>query len=105
VVARVIREVASARREGAVPLWLADRSAPLTTLQLSSRDVVLILERIDKTIGYPKTVRVDQGSEFVDIRAYQKGVVLEFSRGHCLGKFHSCLPGSAAPQGMLHPGN
>jgi putative transposase len=36
------------------------------------------------TIGYPKTIRVDQGSEFVsrdlDIWAYQKGVTLDFSR-------------------------
>ena len=47
-------------------------------------DVVLTLERICKTVGYPKTIRVDQGSEFVsrdlDIWAYQKGVVLDFSR-------------------------
>ena len=45
---------------------------------------MLTLERICKTIGYPKTIRVDQGSEFVsrdlDICAYQKGVVLDFSR-------------------------
>ena len=36
------------------------------------------------TIGYPKTIRVDQGSEFVsrdlDLWAYQKGVTLDFSR-------------------------
>ena len=36
------------------------------------------------TIGYPKTIRVDQGSEFVshdlDIWADQKGVVLDLSR-------------------------
>lgn len=35
-------------------------------------------------VGYPKTLRVDQGPEFVsrdlDICAYQKGVVLDFSR-------------------------
>lgn len=39
-------------------------------------DVVMTLERICKTVGYPKTIRVDQGSEFVsrdlDIWAYQK---------------------------------
>lgn len=35
-------------------------------------------------MGYPKTIRVDQGSEFVscdmDLWAYQRGVVLDFSR-------------------------
>jgi putative transposase len=34
--------------------------------------------------GYPKTIRVDQGSEFIsrdmDLWAYQRGVVLDFSR-------------------------
>ncbi|MGM4932775.1 integrase core domain-containing protein [Tardiphaga sp. 619_E2_N8_5] len=45
---------------------------------------MLTLERICKTVGYPKTIRVDQGSEFVsrdlDIWAYQKGVASYFSR-------------------------
>ena len=45
---------------------------------------MLTLERICKTVGYPRTIRVDQGSEFVsrdlDIWAYQKDVVLDFSR-------------------------
>lgn len=35
-------------------------------------------------IGYPKTIRVDQGSEFIsrdmDLRAYQRRVTLDFSR-------------------------
>ena len=47
-------------------------------------DVVLTLERICKTVGYPKAIRVDQGSEFIsrdlDLWAYQKGVILDFSR-------------------------
>lgn len=47
-------------------------------------DVVLTLERICGNVGYPKTIRVDQGSEFVsrdlDLWAYQKGVTLDFSR-------------------------
>lgn len=47
-------------------------------------DVVLTLERICKSVGYPKAIRVDQGSEFVsrdlDLWAYQKGIVLDFSR-------------------------
>jgi putative transposase len=35
-------------------------------------------------IGYPKMIRVDNGSEFIsrdmDLRAYQRGVILDFSR-------------------------
>jgi putative transposase len=47
-------------------------------------DVVLTLERICKSVGYPKAIRVDQGSKFIsrdlDLWAHQKGVVLDFSR-------------------------
>jgi len=47
-------------------------------------DVVALLDRVCRTAGYPKTIRVDQGSEFVsrnmDLWAYQRGVVLDFSR-------------------------
>lgn len=47
-------------------------------------DVVQTLERICARTGYPKTIRVDQGSEFIsrdmDLWAYQKGVTLDFSR-------------------------
>lgn len=42
------------------------------------------LERACRSVGYPKTIRVDQGSEFIsrdlDLWAYQKGVELDFSR-------------------------
>ena len=42
------------------------------------------LVRMCRTAGYPKTTRVDQGSEFIsrdmDLWAYQRGVVLDFSR-------------------------
>jgi len=42
------------------------------------------LERFCKSVGYPKTIRVDEVSEFIsqdlDLWAYQKGVVLNFSR-------------------------
>jgi putative transposase len=45
---------------------------------------VATLERVCGAIGYPKTIRVDQGSEFIsrdlDLWAYQKGVTLDFSR-------------------------
>lgn len=38
---------------------------------------------ICRQVGYPQTIRVDQGSEFVsrdlDLRAYQKDVVLDVS--------------------------
>lgn len=44
-------------------------------------DVVLTLERVCKNIGYPKSIRVDQGSEFIsrdlDLWAYANNVTLE----------------------------
>ena len=47
-------------------------------------DVVATLERVCSRLGYPKTIRVDQGSEFVsrdmDLWAYRYGVTLDFSR-------------------------
>lgn len=47
-------------------------------------DVVMTLDRICRKIGCPKTIRVDNGSEFVsrdmDLWAYQRGVTLDFSR-------------------------
>ena len=43
-----------------------------------------MLERTCAGIGYPKTIRVDQGSEFIsrdlDLWAYARGVTLDFSR-------------------------
>lgn len=46
-------------------------------------DVVATLDRVCRTTGYPKTIRIDQVSEFVsrdmDLWAYQRGVVLDFS--------------------------
>jgi putative transposase len=47
-----------------------------------TEDVVKTLERICGQVGYPKTIRVDQGSEFVsrdlDLWAYTNGVILDF---------------------------
>jgi putative transposase len=47
-------------------------------------DVVMALERVCANVGYPKTIRVDQGSEFVsrdlDLWAYANDVILDFSR-------------------------
>jgi putative transposase len=44
----------------------------------------LTLDRVCRQTGYPKTIRVDQGSEFVsrdmDLWAYQRGVTLDFPR-------------------------
>ncbi len=49
-----------------------------------SEDVVRTLERVCKETGYPKAIRVDQRSEFIsrdlDLWAWQRGVVLDFSR-------------------------
>jgi putative transposase len=49
-----------------------------------AEDVVATLERVCVATRYPKTIRVDQGSEFVsrdlDLWAYAKGVTLDFSR-------------------------
>ncbi|TAU35301.1 IS3 family transposase [Rhizobium leguminosarum] len=47
-------------------------------------DVVQTLERVCRQVGYPTSIRVDNGSEFIsrdlDLWAYHKGVVLDFSR-------------------------
>ena len=47
-------------------------------------DVVETLERVCSRLGYPKSIRVNQGPEFVskdlDLWAYAKGVEMDFSR-------------------------
>lgn len=47
-------------------------------------DVVQTLERICRHVGYPQTIRVDNGSEFIsrdlDLWAYANNVTLDFSR-------------------------
>jgi putative transposase len=47
-------------------------------------DVVQTLERAASEVGYPKTIRLDNGPEFVskelDLWAYMKNIVLDFSR-------------------------
>ena len=49
-----------------------------------AEDLVATLERVCDAMGYPKTIRVDQGSEFVsrdlDLWAYTRDVTLDFSR-------------------------
>jgi putative transposase len=43
-----------------------------------------LLEEVGRQVGFPAAIRVDQGTEFVsrdlDLWAYQRGVVLDFSR-------------------------
>jgi putative transposase len=62
------------------------RFSPAVDLRFRYRgeDVVQSLERICQDVGYPQSIRVDQGSEFIsrdlDLWAYQKNVVLDFSR-------------------------
>jgi putative transposase len=62
------------------------RFSPAVDPRFSYRgeDVVLALETVCKGVGYPQSIRVDQGSEFIsrdlDLWAYQKGVILDFSR-------------------------
>jgi len=62
------------------------RFCPATDPRFSYRgeDVVQTLERICCRNGYPKTIRVDNGSEFIsrdmDLWAYANDVTLDFSR-------------------------
>jgi integrase-like protein len=52
--------------------------------QFRGADVVEVLERVSRKIGYPKTIRVDNGPEFVskdlDLWAFLRSVTLDFSR-------------------------
>lgn len=47
-------------------------------------DVVATLERVAREVGYPKTIRLDNGPEFIskelDLWAFMRGVTLDFSR-------------------------
>ena len=62
------------------------RFSPVLDPRFSYRgeDVVQTLEQTCARMGYPKTIRVDQGPEFIsrdlDLWAYAKGVTLDFSR-------------------------
>ena len=62
------------------------RFSPALEPRLTFRgtDVVATLDRVCNEVGFPVTIRVDQGSEFVsrdlDLWAYQRGVTLDFSR-------------------------
>ena len=58
----------------------SDRAA----FTFKASDVVAVLDEVCGKLGYPTTIRVDQGSEFVsrelDLWAYMHGVELDFSR-------------------------
>ena len=62
------------------------RYVPVLDVRYSYRgeDVVATLDRVCRKVGYPNTIHVDQGTEFVSrvmgLWAYQRGVVLHFSR-------------------------
>ena len=62
------------------------RYVPVLDARFSYRgeDVVQTLERVCAKTGYPTTIRVDQGSEFIsrdlDLWAYTNSVTLDFSR-------------------------
>lgn len=62
------------------------RLSPAVDARLSYRgsDVVATLERVTRLYGRPKTLRVDNGPEFIsrdlDLWAYMNGVTLDFSR-------------------------
>lgn len=62
------------------------RFSPAVVPRLTFRgaDVVDVLEGVCRKTGFPATIRVDQGTEFVsrdlDQWAYQRGVTLDFSR-------------------------
>ena len=67
-----------------VDTW--SRFSPAVDPRFSYRaaDVVATLDRICAEVGFPKTIRVDLGSEFIsrdlDLWAYLHGVTLDFSR-------------------------
>ena len=56
----------------------------LCPVPLLAEDVVATLERVCRDGGYPRAIRVDQGTEFIsrdlDLWAYARGVELDFSR-------------------------
>ena len=62
------------------------RYCPATDPRFAYRgeDVVQTLERVCRQVGYPQTIRVDNGSEFIsrdlDLWAYANDVTLDFSR-------------------------
>ena len=62
------------------------RLSPAIEVRQSFRgaDVVQTLERVARELGYPQTIRLDNGPEFIsrelDLWAFMHGVILDFSR-------------------------
>lgn len=62
------------------------RFSPATEVPFNfhGADVMEVLERVCRQVGFPKAIRVDQGREFVscdlDLWACQRDVTLDFSR-------------------------
>lgn len=60
------------------------RFSPALEPRFRGADVVEVLERVGRQVGFPTTIRIDRGTEFVsrdlDLWAYQRGVTLDFSR-------------------------
>ena len=86
------------------------RLSPAIDVRQSYRggDVVNTLERVGREVGYPKTIRLDNGPEFIskelDLWAFMRGVTLDFSRpGANRQRLHRKLE-RQVPGGMLeHP--
>jgi transposase InsO family protein len=84
------------------------RFSPAIELRFKFRggDVVEVLERVGREIGFPAAIRVDQGSEFVsrdpDLWAYQRGVTLDFSRSGnpTVNAFIESLDGKFRTEGL-----
>jgi putative transposase len=78
------------------------RFSPVVDPRFSYRgeDVVETLDQACRRVGYPKTIRVDQGSEFIsrdlDLWAYQRGVELDFSGPASPRTMHSSSPSTAS---------
>ena len=77
---RARRRKAALRRD---VLIRADFEAPDPRFSYQGEDVVQTLERVCREVGYPKMIRVDNGSEFIsrdlDLWAYANDVTLDFS--------------------------
>ncbi|CDM60118.1 integrase catalytic subunit (plasmid) [Rhizobium favelukesii] len=81
---------------------LATGNVPDPRHSYRGEDVVQTLERVCRNVGYPTTIRVDQGTEFVsrdlDLWAYAKGVTLDFSRPGMRPIMHSLKHSTVASE-------
>lgn len=78
--------------EAALKARIKEITATRVRYGYRGEDVVATLERTCRLVGYPKTIRVDQDSEFIsrdlDLWAYQRGVDLDIrvreAHGQCV---------------------